>query len=534
MKIKALSRSGEESTRSNSGDLKKISRNLDPAHKPLERAREYARAVVGAKISKMFSKPFVAALEGHVDGISCSAASRGHLLPFVTGGMDGEVRLWDLATQKTVWNCKTAHTGWVRGICVSNTGTSFFSCGDDKTVKQWNLGVNNFGGRDEEKKKRRSTKKAAAKKDGKKTTEGGAKKKQRRRGDGDDGDDDDDDDSDEESESESESEEEEEEEEDSKPSSRVPGYGNNTNLAPTPKPSNSWLFPRTFKSIDHHWRESQFATASDGSVEVWSYARSNPVQSFSLWGDDSVNVVRYNPAERSLLASCSSDRGVGIFDIRAATGLRKVVLTMRSNCLEWNPMEPMNFTVGNEDHNCYSFDMRKLDQPTCIHKGHVGAVLSLGWSSTGREFVTGSYDRTVRIFGYRDGTSRDCYHTKRMQRVFAVNYTSDAKFVVSGSDDTNLRIWKARADEKLGQTLVREEKAMQYRNTLVKRFQHMPEVRKIVKSHRLPGFIKKQGQVKQVQKESAAKKQDNRVKHSKKGAVNYEPERSKVVVQQDE
>ena len=48
--------------------------------------------------------------------------------------------------------------------------------------------------------------------------------------------------------------------------------------------------------------------------------------------------------------------------------------------------------------------MRNLSRPTNVHKGHVGAVLSLGWSSTGREFVSGSYDRTVRIFNSRAGT----------------------------------------------------------------------------------------------------------------------------------
>ena len=115
--------------------------------------------------------------------------------------------------------------------------------------------------------------------------------------------------------------------------------------------------------------------------------------------------------------------GIGLFDIRTGTALKKVVLRMRSNCLEWNPMEPMNFVVGNEDYQAYSFDMRKLDQPTRIYKGHQGAILSVSWSPTGRELVTGSYDCTLRIFECNRGTARDIYHAKRMQRVFTVHYT---------------------------------------------------------------------------------------------------------------
>jgi WD repeat and SOF domain-containing protein 1 len=28
----------------------------------------------------------------------------------------------------------------------------------------------------------------------------------------------------------------------------------------------------------------------------------------------------------------------------------------------WNPMEAFNFTAANEDHNCYTFDMRRMDR----------------------------------------------------------------------------------------------------------------------------------------------------------------------------
>lgn len=54
--------------------------------------------------------------------------------------------------------------------------------------------------------------------------------------------------------------------------------------------------------------------------------------------------------------------------------MRKIVMEMRSNALAWNPMEPFNFTVANEDHNLYTFDMRKMQRALLVHKDHVSAV----------------------------------------------------------------------------------------------------------------------------------------------------------------
>lgn len=37
-------------------------------------------------------------------------------------------------------------------------------------------------------------------------------------------------------------------------------------------------------------------------------------------------------------------------------------------------MEPINFTVANEDHNLYTYDMRKLTEALRVHKDFVNAV----------------------------------------------------------------------------------------------------------------------------------------------------------------
>ncbi len=63
----------------------------------------------------------------------------------------------------------------------------------------------------------------------------------------------------------------------------------------------------------------------------------------------------------------------------------------------------MNFTVGNDDANCYTFDMRKMNNIMKIHKGHIGSIMDIDYSPTGKEFVTGAFDKTVRIFPVGSG-----------------------------------------------------------------------------------------------------------------------------------
>jgi WD repeat and SOF domain-containing protein 1 len=143
------------------------------------------------------------------------------------------------------------------------------------------------------------------------------------------------------------------------------------------------MAPHSLKSIDHHWKDRQFATAGE-ALCLWDANRpsSDPMHTYR-WGADSIRCCRFNPAEACLLASTASDRSVCLYDLRASVPMRKFVLSMKSNNLAWNPMEPFNFTIANEDHNLYTFDMRNLSKALMIHKDHVGAVMDVAYSPTG-------------------------------------------------------------------------------------------------------------------------------------------------------
>lgn len=140
MKVKVISRSTDEFTRERSQDLQRVFRNFDPNLRTQEKAVEYVRAVNAAKLDKIFARPFVGAMDGHIDAVSCMTKNPNHLKGIFSGSMDGDIRLWDIASRRTI--CQfPGHQGAVRGLTASTDGRILVSCGTDSTVRLWTVPV---------------------------------------------------------------------------------------------------------------------------------------------------------------------------------------------------------------------------------------------------------------------------------------------------------------------------------------------------------------------------------------------------------
>ena len=496
----------------------KVLRNPAPELHPFEREREYTRALTAAKMDAMFAKPFIGQLEGHSDGVWSMSINRRSLTTFVSGACDGEVRVWDLSSRTTLWRAP-AHAGFVRGVSVSASGDKFYSCGDDKTVKLWDMGGSHTHIRARPRAGRHAPRGAA----------GAAAKSARKRlsdykvdSDGEDAEEEEDEDD-----RSRDSEDEYSDEDDHTEGEGAAGDSDNGRHSPLTTFRSSSLF----HSVDCHWRDPSIFVTSGEEILLWDTARLEPTHSFS-WGADTIQRVCFNPAEHALLASVASDRSITLYDARAQTAARKVILRMRSNSLAWNPREPFNFTVANEDSMLYTFDMRNLNEALMVHKDHVSAVMDVAYSPTGREFVSGSYDRSVRIFKSQQGRSREVYHTRRMQRVFCVEFTGDARFVLSGSDDTNIRIWKAERSKSLKKPAAAEKQKNDYNAALLKRYGHLPEVRRIKNHRHVPKTIFKTAKLTTVMRNAAREKEKRRRAHSKPGTHESTRERKRAIVKE--
>ncbi|XP_060679320.1 DDB1- and CUL4-associated factor 13 isoform X1 [Hemiscyllium ocellatum] len=138
MKVKILSRNPDDYVRETKNDIQRVPRNYDPVLHPFEIPREYTRALNATKLERVFAKPFVASLDGHGDGVHCMAKHFKSLSRIISGACNGEIKIWNLMNRQCIRTVQ-AHSGFVRGLCSRFCGTSFFSVGDDKTIKQWKM-----------------------------------------------------------------------------------------------------------------------------------------------------------------------------------------------------------------------------------------------------------------------------------------------------------------------------------------------------------------------------------------------------------
>ncbi|KAH8924244.1 WD40 repeat-like protein [Atractiella rhizophila] len=537
MKIQVLSRSMSDHVASSSRGAAPIHKNLDPALHPFAQAREYTRALNAAKLERMFAKPFVGALESAGDGVYAMCKDYEHLGRVATGSADGMVEVWDLATRERVgekgW--ENAHKGMVTGVC-------FAGIGEGRGVGMGWDGVHKKG----KKRKRDQIEEPTV------SDKAKGKRKEVEH-----------------------SEDEDMEEEDfyKDLTERTSYRGSNRLLScgvdktvklwdvnagggKDAKPLQIFHGKSGFHSITHHRSESVFATASD-RIQIWdetksvplpfctytdAFLRSESIQTLqwstatNFTAGDHIACVTFNQSETSVLACSGSDRTVILYDLRSSRALGRVALTMRVNSMAFNPMQPPIILFGSEDHQLYTFDMRKLTTSTHVYKDHIGAVMSCDWSPTGREFVSGSYDKTVRLWTAGSGRSRDCYHTNRMQRVYSTLSTLDARFLLTGSEDGNVRIWKWRSSEKLGVLDGKEKEAREVRYALRKKWRHVGEVKRIERQRYLPKNIKNQQKLRTTMLESRRKKEENRIRHTKKeiaDTMRPKPERKRNIERVD-
>jgi WD repeat and SOF domain-containing protein 1 len=284
-KISVISRSLDTHLPSTAGAAAPTHRNLDPALHPFSAQREYTRAITAAKISRIFAKPFVGALEGHTDGVYTLGKDPRRTDVVAGGGGDGEIILHSLSARRPLVKIPSAHRGQVTGLCFSADARGeerrLISCGRDSTVKIWASPSTSRTGADYDNSSNfvgRSTLDDTPEEDG---------------GEG-----------------------------ESLAGREREAFSSNA------LPLFTYSNKSPFTSISHHRSAPQFATASS-HVQIWDESRSAPLSTLRFAGTaENVSCVRFNQSEESVLASTGTDRTMCLYDVRTGKAERRIRMTV--------------------------------------------------------------------------------------------------------------------------------------------------------------------------------------------------------------
>ena len=280
-------------------------RNFSRQEHRFARAREYTRALRAAKLERLHAKPFVTALDGHVETVCKIEKVRNSLPLILTADYDGELRCWDISQHLLNWRVQ-AHSGRVMGLTVTNNSKRspnlVISSGIDKTIKLWRVRL----------KSNSAIRSMWARDDAKETnfsyiaTKGidyGGNSQQMI-------------------------------------TTTTNNTINNNNGAITSKSMseygagdqlpiqtiNHW---EPLRCIDANWQENSTIYASGGGmVCIWDINRTHPLHKFNSTPEQSTDIA-FNPSQHNLLAACMQDSKITFYDIRTKTQMPYITLFVK-------------------------------------------------------------------------------------------------------------------------------------------------------------------------------------------------------------
>ena len=134
----------------------------------------------------------------------------------------------------------------------------------------------------------------------------------------------------------------------------------------------------SIRKISSSPTDAKFATGSeDGAVSIWDFATATKESDFRDHGWD-VNGVAWHPFY-SLVASCSKDNTIKLFDPRATSTTKSTLFGHNNNVHEvcWSPSGNL-LASGGRDYLVKIYDIRKMKEIS-THRGHEKAVTTLAF-----------------------------------------------------------------------------------------------------------------------------------------------------------
>jgi WD40 repeat protein len=178
----------------------------------------------------------------------------------------------------------------------------------------------------------------------------------------------------------------------------------------------------------------RLASATNNSLlQLWDDKSDKPVQTFA-----GSTVTSLNWSADGQLIGTANQTTAAVWEVSSGT-VRQKFDAVGLYPPVWSPGKPL--VMGSQTKKLSVWDGNS-GKRVCELEGHTNDVLSLAWKRDGKTLASGASDNTVRLWDIPSGNSLAVLAGHKGP-VYSLAFAPDGKTLASGSTDSTIRLWKS-------------------------------------------------------------------------------------------
>lgn len=177
----------------------------------------------------------------------------------------------------------------------------------------------------------------------------------------------------------------------------------------------------------------------EGAVNTWDVQTGQRIQCFHehekrCWSVD------FNHVDTRLIASGSDDARVKLWTMNLEHSIATLEAKANVCCVKFNPKSSCHLAFGSADHDVHYYDLRKLNKPICVFKGHKKAVSYVKFLNT-EEIISASTDSQLKLWNVNTPPFANRSFVGHINEKNFVGLATDDDYIACGSEDNALYIY---------------------------------------------------------------------------------------------